>query len=136
MVLKTINREPGVSRAQANATADVCVLWIDWYAYHVARFKALCEAPALRGRMAGVEMVGGTGVHQGLKFREPLPADLPVTSLFADRNWGELSKWEIARAIWRYLSLRKPAVIFVPGYYNLPALTAAVWGRLHGKKRR
>lgn len=134
MVLKAQDREQVETHGRKPAATQICVLWIDWYAYHVARFKALCDSKLLRGQVQGVEMVGGVGVHTGLKFREPLPASLPVTSLFAEGNWTELSKWSISRAIWRTLNKTNPSTIFVPGYYNLPALTAAAWGRLHGKK--
>lgn len=134
MVLKATDHERAIATVSPKATGSVCVLWIDWYAYHVARFRALCENPTLRGRVGGVEMVGGTGVHRGLKFREALPSDLPITTLFADGSWNDLRKWKIARAVWNYLGKTNPDTIFVPGYYNLPALAAAVWGRLHGKR--
>ena len=134
MVLNSELVEVAKAHEQVPSQPDICVLWIDWYAYHVARFRALCEFPALRGRVAGVEMVGGTGVHRGLQFRENLPADLPVTTLFENGNWGELNKWRVSRAIWRYLNRHQPNTLFVPGYYNLPALTAAIWGRLHRKR--
>ena len=51
----------------------VAVIWIDWYPYHVARFRGLMSAPSLRGGVVGIELVGGVGVHQGLKFRDLLP---------------------------------------------------------------
>lgn len=134
MVLKEAVVE-GLPAATAKRTSrTVCVVWIDWYAYHVARFRALCEAPALRGRISGVEMVGGTGVHRGLKFREPLPTDLSVTTLFESGNWNELSKWKIALAVWRHLSKTQPDTVLVPGYYNVPALATALWARLHGRR--
>ena len=63
---------------QTTRRPRVVVLWIDWYPYHVARFRGLASAPALRGGVIGIEMVGGVGVHKGLKFREELPKDLAV----------------------------------------------------------
>ncbi len=111
------------------ASCSVAVLWIDWYAYHVSRFRAMVEHPALRGRVAGIEMVGGVGVHRGLKFREEIPTDLPVSTIFPDGDWSALSKWAVARGVWRELSRLNPEAVLVPGYYNLPALAAAVWAR-------
>lgn len=108
----------------------VAVIWIDWYAYHVARFRGLLAA--MPGQVAGIELVGGIGVHAGLKFREELPADLPIQTLLPERSWREASQWQLARMLWQALSRLDPEVVLVPGYYTLPALAAAVWARLHG----
>ena len=109
----------------------VAVLWIDWYAYHVGRFLGLDAAPSLRGRVAGIEMVGGVGVHAGLKFREDLPAGLAVDTLLPQSDWRSADKWQLARLVWRRLSELDPQVVLVPGYYTLPAVAAAVWARVH-----
>lgn len=134
MAIKTRELASAASFATVKVSPSVCVFWIDWYAYHVARFRALLESGSLHGPVSGVEMVGGTGVHRGLKFREALPLDLPITTLFEGGSWNELSKFKIARAVWKYLAKTRPEVLMVPGYYNLPALTVALWGRLHGKR--
>ncbi len=107
----------------------LAVVWIDWYAYHVARFRALTEHHALRGTVAGLEMVGGTGVHTGLKFREELPASMPIQTVLRDGNWKEAGKWQLARSIWRHLDRLDPSAVLVPGYYTVPGLAVAVWGR-------
>lgn len=117
-----------------STSCAVAVLWIDWYAYHVSRFQGLCNHPRLKNRVAGLEMVGGVGVHQGLKFREPIPGDLRVSTLFPDSNWGTLSHWQIARAVWSELNRLNPETVLVPGYYNIPALASAIWARV--KRRR
>ena len=59
----------------------LAVIWMDWYAYHVARFLGLESAPSLSGRVAGMELVGGVGFHTGLKFREDLPPGIAVDTL-------------------------------------------------------
>lgn len=110
----------------------VAVLWIDWYPYHVARFRGLLSVPSLASDTAGIEFVGGVGVHAGLKFREDLPADLPVETLMPGTAWQEANKFQLARMLWRRLSTLDPEVVLVPGYYTLPAIAAAVWARLHG----
>lgn len=111
----------------------MAVIWIDWYAYHVARFEGLAATPELRGAVGGIEMVGGIGVHAGLKFREPLPAGLPVETLMPDRSWSEAGQLRLARAVWRALDRLDPEVVLVPGYYTLPAMAAAMWARVHGR---
>ena len=114
--------------------APLClaVLWIDWYPYHVARFRGLLSAPSLAGRTVGIEFVGGVGVHAGLKFREDLPADLPVETLMPGTAWREANKFQLARMLWQRLSMLDPEVVLIPGYYTLPAIAAAVWARVHG----
>ena len=109
----------------------LAVIWIDWYAYHVARFRGLLSAPELAGRTVGIELVGGVGVHAGLKFRQPLPDDLPIETLLPEGDWQSASKWALAWAVWRKLNALQPQVVLVPGYYTLPAIAAALWARLH-----
>lgn len=107
------------------------VIWIDWYAYHVARFRGLLSAPELAGHTVGIELVGGVGVHAGLKFRQPLPSDLPIETLLPDANWQSANKWGLARALWAKLNTLQPKAVLVPGYYTLPAIAAALWARVH-----
>lgn len=52
MVLKAAESEAVISEGRLPVRASVCVFWIDWYAYHVARFRALCESRLLEGRSA------------------------------------------------------------------------------------
>ena len=111
----------------------LAVIWIDWYAYHVARFAGLQATPALAGRVAGIELVGGIGVHAGLQFREPLPADLPVHTLLPHSSWQQASQLRLARLLWQQLSRLDPEAVLVPGYYTLPALAAALWAKVHGR---
>src|ERR1700687_2061796 len=112
----------------------VAVIWIDWYAYHVARFRGILSDPTLAETAQGIELVGGVGVHQGLKFRENLPADLPIETLMSDSSWHEVGKLQLALKLWRVLSRINPEVVLVPGYYTLPGLAAASWAKLHGAK--
>ena len=118
--------------AKVSRTCRVAVIWIDWYPYHVARFRGLDADPHLAGQVVGLEMVGGIGVHAGLKFRENLPDDLPIETLMPGKSWREANHWTLARMLWRRLSELDPEVVLVPGYYTLPALAAAVWARVHG----
>ncbi len=111
----------------------VAVIWIDWYPYHVARFRGLDSAPTLTGRVAGIELVGGVGVHKGLKFREDLPPNLAIETLMPESSWRDADKLRLSRALWSRLSHLDPGVVLVPGYYTLPAIAAALWAKLHGR---
>jgi glycosyltransferase involved in cell wall biosynthesis len=110
----------------------VAVIWIDWYAYHVARFRGLLSVPALHGQTVGIEMVGGIGVHAGLKFREELPVDLPIETMMPNVAWRDANKWKLSAMLWKRLSELKPEVVLVPGYYTLPGIAIALWARIHG----
>ena len=116
-----------------NSSLHAVVVWIDWYAYHVARFRGLLFDPDLRGRVAGIELVGGIGVHAGLKFREALPADLPIETLRPDASWQEAGKANLSWRVWQQLTRLDPAAVLVPGYYTLPAITAALWAKTHDR---
>jgi 1,2-diacylglycerol 3-alpha-glucosyltransferase len=113
---------------------QVVVIWIDWYAYHIARFQALAEHKHLRGRMTGIELVGGAGVHQGFVFREKASETLPVITLAPEASWNDAGQRKLAVAVWRKLQELKPSAVLVPGYYTAPALAAALWCKLHGKR--
>ena len=111
----------------------LAVVWIDWYAYHISRFRGLMAAPTLAGRVRGVELVGGVGVHAGLKFREDLPPDLPVETLLPQSDWASAGQLRLAVKLWQHLSRLAPDTGLVPGYYSLPAIAAALWAKIHGR---
>jgi 1,2-diacylglycerol 3-alpha-glucosyltransferase len=132
-MLDTLLDAPVASTAvQPSGRCRVVVIWIDWYAYHVARFVGL--AGKLAGTVVGIELVGGIGVHAGLRFREDLPPELPIETLFPQGNWKQTGQLRIARALWARLAKLDPEVVLVPGYYTLPGIAAALWARVHGRK--
>jgi 1,2-diacylglycerol 3-alpha-glucosyltransferase len=110
------------------------VIWIDWYSYHVSRFRALCEHPPLRGRVAGIELVGGCGVHQGLHFRDPEREGLPISVLFPEADWHHTGRLKLASAVWGRLNRLRPSSVLVPGWATAPAVAAALWAKLHAKR--
>jgi len=110
------------------------VIWIDWYAYHVSRFRALIEHESFKHQVTGIEMVGGCGVHAGLRFRDDDRIGLPITSLCPTANWNEIRQIDVARALWRKLGELQPSAVLVPGWYTVPALAAALWAKLHRKR--
>ena len=112
----------------------VAVIWIDWYPYHVARFMGLQSAPGLAGGVVGIELVGGIGVHAGLKFREELPNDLPVLTLMPDADWQRAGQLRLSLKLWKTLNEVNPQIVLVPGYYTLPAIAAALWAKLRRRQ--
>ena len=133
-MLKTETKIAPAAAPAAIGRCRVAVIWIDWYAYHLARFAGLVDNSALAGTVTGIELVGGVGVHAGLRFREELPAGLPVETLFPQENWREAGQLRVAMKLWQALDRLQPETVLVPGYYTLPALAAALWARAHGRK--
>ncbi len=120
-----------MSSSSPQRGCEVAVIWIDWYAYHVARFRGLNQVPLLAGKVTGIEMVSGAGVHPGLRFREDLPEELRIETLMPGVSWGSANKIQMAKLLWKRLGALQPGVVLVPGYYTLPAIAAAVWARVH-----
>jgi glycosyltransferase involved in cell wall biosynthesis len=121
------NNNPALSNCRA------VVIWIDWYSYHLARFRGLQTAFGSNGEVYGIELVGGIGVHKGYNFREGVPRSLPVETLFPHKSWHEAGKLSLSVAVWHRLSALNPEMVLVPGYYTLPAITAAAWCRVKGR---
>jgi 1,2-diacylglycerol 3-alpha-glucosyltransferase len=113
---------------------EVAVIWIDWYPYHVARFTGILSAAGLAGKVTGIELVGGVGVHAGLRFREQLPEGLPVLTLMPEADWQRAGQWRLATKLWKALNEVDPETLLVPGYYTLPAIAAALWAKLHHRQ--
>lgn len=110
---------------------EVAVIWIDWYAYHVARFEGLNQTPSLAGKVVGLELVSGVGVHPGLRFREDLPEGMAVETLMPGVSWTAAGKFRLAAMLWKRLTSLHPRVVLIPGYYTLPGIAAALWARSH-----
>jgi glycosyltransferase involved in cell wall biosynthesis len=112
----------------------IAVIWIDWYSYHVSRLRALSQHNALRDQVTGIELIGGCGVHSGLKFRNQDRDGLPITSLLPEADWEDTSQLYLAKILWRKLQQLKPSAVLVPGYYTAPALITALWAKLYRKR--
>lgn len=110
----------------------LAVIWIDWYAYHVARFRALAEHPFFR--TLGIELVGRAGVHEGQVFRHGERDALNVVTLLPQANWSSTSQFELARLLWKELDAFDPEAVLVPGYYTLPGISAALWAKKNGRR--
>ena len=126
-------RKPIESTSSVLRGCVATVIWIDWYAYHLARFAGLQAAFSDVGKVTGIELVGGIGVHDGLKFREGVPDNLPIKTLLPNTSWKDAGKLRLSILLWKYLTALDPAVVLVPGYYTLPAIAAAIWAKTHGR---
>lgn len=129
-----IAEPPTLDAAQLSATSRVAVIWVDWYFYHVARFRALVERSVAVDQVVGIELVGGAGVHAGYNFRDDRRGTLPIQTLFPGAAWSEVTGLSLALNLWRCLAKLRPSLILIPGYYTVPAIAAAVWGRLHHRR--
>lgn len=112
----------------------IAVIWTDWYAYHVARLRALAEHSALRGKVMGIELVGGCGEHAGLRFRTEDRGGLPIETLMPAADWSNTRQPRLAVELWRKLRRVNPRMVLVPGYYTVPALLAAAWAKAHRRR--
>ncbi|MDE1175573.1 MAG: glycosyltransferase [Edaphobacter sp.] len=120
----------GPSRIQHAGQCQIAVIWIDWYPYHLARFNGLQSAAGIN-EVAGIELVGGIGVHTGLQFREDRPDHLRIETLRPNSDWHNVSKLGLSITLFRALSRLNPQVVLIPGYYTLPAFAAMAWTKLH-----
>jgi len=109
----------------------IAVIWTDWYAYHIARLRALSDHSMLRGKVLGIELVGGCGEHAGLRFRSDERQGLPIETLMPQADWRTAGQGRVGVELWRKLRTANPAMVLVPGYYTVPALMAAMWAKLH-----
>ena len=113
--------------ARKRVICSVAVIWIDWYAYHLARFKGLQSAIGSDGEVHGIELVGGVGVHKGFSFRVGLPNGIPVETLRPRDSWLDTGKVSLSISLFKRLGALDPQVVLIPGYYTLPAIAAALW---------
>jgi 1,2-diacylglycerol 3-alpha-glucosyltransferase len=112
----------------------LAVAWIDWYAYHVARFRALAEHPLFRGQALGIEMVGRTGVHPGLVFRHEQRDALNIVTLMPQESWSSAGQVRLSRLLWNKLDEFKPDAVLVPGYYTWSGISAALWAKRRARR--
>lgn len=123
---------PKEKRQGERASCRIAVIWIDWYPYHLARFAGL-QSAAPKDDVAGIELVGGIGVHAGMKFREDREADLRIKTLRPDSDWRNVNKIGLSLSLLKALSRLDPEVVLIPGYYTLPAFAAMLWSQWKGR---
>ena len=100
----------------------LAIIWTNFGPYHMARILALENDFDVQP----VELAN----YQRLYRWDKEDSEVPVHTL-RDGAWEDQNQLGVALDLWRKLSALRPSVVLVPGYATLPALCAALWGRMH-----
>jgi 1,2-diacylglycerol 3-alpha-glucosyltransferase len=101
----------------------LAIIWTNFGPYHLARILALKNDFDVQP----IELAN----YQRLYRWDKENSEVPIHTL-RDGAWEDQSQLGVALDIWRKLNTLRPSAILVPGYATLPALCAALWGRMHG----
>ena len=99
------------------------VIWTNFGPYHMARIRALKPFFDVKA----IELASDQRLYRWWRGD---PDDAVYT--LTEGDWEDQDRLHVARRVWQTLNRLKPRVILVPGYASLPALSAALWGRVHG----
>jgi 1,2-diacylglycerol 3-alpha-glucosyltransferase len=103
----------------------LAVIWANFGPYHMARARALakiCDVIAIQ--FAEFQRLYG--------WRPERHANEFELVTLSNASLEDANLWLLALALWRKLGETKPRLVLVPGYADVPSLTATVWARLHG----
>lgn len=103
------------------------VIWANFGLYHFARAHAMSSACDL----LAIELASHQRMY-GWQISRALPG-AQMTTLTAGA-FEDQSKIKMSFRLWRVLQRFQPAYVLVPGYADLPALTAALWSRLNRRR--
>jgi 1,2-diacylglycerol 3-alpha-glucosyltransferase len=101
----------------------VVLLWVTFGPYHHARAARLATLLPLHT----VQFAGRQNLYG---WRCKKTGSINLLTLH-DGAYEEASNVRLIRTLWATLRALRPAVLLVPGYRELTALAAALWGRLH-----
>ena len=101
----------------------VAVIWINLGPYHIARVRAMRE----HFEVSAIEL----SAHQRQYGWKPEASEEILT--LSDKSWEDTPALAVSLKLWRALTTSRPEAILVPGYSNLPAVTAAFWGLCHNR---
>ena len=116
-------RNPSVA-TQMNRPDRLAVIWTNFGPYHVARIRALTKY----FDVAAIQLAGSERLYGWVAEMKGLNASIHT---LCDGAWEDQSRVSVAYRLWRKLDQLQPQTLLVPGYATAPALTAALWGRLH-----
>ena len=123
--------EQTISRTARNRDGrerrKLAVIWVNFGPYHVARIRALTKY----FDVAAIQLAGFQRLYGWVAEMQDLEAS--VHTLY-DGAWEDQSQRSVAVRLWRKLNELRPQTLLVPGYSTVPALAAALWGRLHGSR--
>jgi glycosyltransferase involved in cell wall biosynthesis len=100
----------------------LAVIWTNFGPYHMARIRAMKPLFDVKA----IELASDQRLYRWWKDdREE------STYTLTTGDWEDQSKLRIALKLWRTLDSLRPSILLVPGYASLPALSAALWGRMN-----
>ena len=112
--------------------SKITLIWPDFSFYHVTRFKALHAR--VGDRVLGIEFIGGAGDHETAQWRYTKRKNLPIVTLFPDKDIKELSRRALGHAVVNKLKQWNADAIFVNGY-STPELRIVIdWAYRNNKK--
>jgi 1,2-diacylglycerol 3-alpha-glucosyltransferase len=100
----------------------LAVIWTSFGPYHMARIRAIKSLFDVHA----IELASDQRLYRWWRDDREESAYTLTTG-----DWEDQSKLEIALKLWRTLDSLRPSILLVPGYANLPALSAALWGRMN-----
>ena len=100
----------------------VALLWVHYGPYHLARLRAL------RQRFDVTAIQFATGQQMYGWQSESNPEVLTLN----DRVYENAGSVKTFLQLWHLLNQSKSTILFIPGYREHLALTAAIWGKIHG----
>jgi glycosyltransferase involved in cell wall biosynthesis len=100
----------------------LAIAWTNFGPYHLARIRALMGDFDVQA----IELANFQRMYRWGKAE----TDLQIHTL-REGAWEDQGRIGMALELWRKLSRLRPSVVLVPGYFELPALCAALWGRTH-----
>lgn len=102
----------------------IAIIWTNLGHYHLARIRALTDF----FDVTAVELAGFEQLYGWREDKIGLNAEVHT---LCKGEWESQNQFSVAVELWRDLSRIKPDAVLVPGYSSIPALTAALWSRLH-----
>jgi len=112
---------------QITERPEAALIWINFGPYHYARISAL----ARKCRIAAIQLASRQQLcgWDG----ETSQSKAPVFTV-TDGLWEKLNQAKVAIRLWLLLNHLRPEALLIPAYDTIPAVAAAVWGRLHASR--
>lgn len=100
----------------------LAVIWTNFGPYHMARIRAM--KPLFD--VYAIELASDQRLYRWWKDDQE-----NSTCTLTKGDWEDQSKLRVALKLWHTLNSLRPSILLVPGYASLPALSAALWGRMN-----
>ena len=101
----------------------LAIIWNHFGPYHMARIRALHP----HFEVSSIELASDQRLYRW--WRGELDSS---SHTLTSGDWEDQNKLLVAIKLWRKLTLLQPAIILVPGYASLAAISAALWGCANG----